>query len=64
MIDPEIKHSIDNIKMHIKEINNILEELHKKGVDVQLTFDNNMNGKTNAYPSLELWRATEKVDYL
>lgn len=64
MIDPEIKQSIDDIKMHIKEINNILEELHKKGVDVQLTFDNNMNGKTNTRPSLELWRATEKVDYL
>ncbi len=64
MIDPEIKHNIDLIKTNIKEINKLIEDLHKKGVEIQLTYDNNMNGKINTCPSLELWRALERVDYL
>lgn len=64
MIDPEIKTNVDNIKMYIKEINILIAELYDKGVDVQLIFDNNKNGKGSEYPTLELWRAIAKVDYL
>lgn len=64
MIDRDIKQSVDEIKTHIKEINKLIEQLHKKGVDIQLAFDNNMNGKGTEVPSLELWRAIERVDYL
>jgi len=64
MMDPEIKSNIDKLKIHVAEINTLMQELTKKGVEIQLFFDNNVNGKSNNYPSLQLWRATEKVDYL
>ena len=64
MMDPEIKSNIDKLKIHVAEINTLMQELTKKGVEIQLFFDNNVNGKSNNYPSLQVWRATEKVDYL
>jgi hypothetical protein len=64
MIDPDIKRNVGSIQTHIDEINKIITELYKKGVDIQLTFDNNTNGKTSDIPSLELWRAVHRVDYL
>lgn len=64
MMDPEIKNNIDKLKIHVAEINTLMQELTKKGVEIQLFFDNNVNGKSNNYPSLQVWRATEKVDYL
>lgn len=64
MIDPEIKNKIETLKTHVSEINKIIEELYKKGVDIQLTFDTNINGKNNTSPSLALWRATAKIDYI
>lgn len=64
MKDPNIKHQIEQLKLHVAEINKIITDLHTKGVEIQLTYDNNMNGKGNTVPSLEIWRAVEKVDYL
>jgi len=64
MMDPNIKSQIEEVKSHINEINNIISVLYTKGVDIQLRFDNNPNGKQGSIPSLELWRAIEKVDYL
>jgi hypothetical protein len=64
MMDPNIKTNIEHLKSHIEEINKLITELTHKGVEIQLTYDNNMNGKGNTTPSLQLWRAIEKVDYL
>lgn len=64
MKDPDIKHQIEQLKLHVAEINKIITDLHTKGVEIGLTYDSNMNGKSNMIPSLELWRAVEKVDYL
>ena len=64
MIDPAIKSNIEILKNHINQINLIISELSTKGVDIQLRYDNNMNGKQGSIPTLELWRASEKVDYL
>ena len=64
MKDPDIKHQIEQLKLHVAEINKIITDLHTKGVEIGLTYDSNMNGKHNTIPLLELWRAVEKVDYL
>jgi hypothetical protein len=64
MKDPDIKHQIEQLKLHVSEINKIITDLHTKGVEIQLTYDNNINGKASTTPSLEIWRAVEKVDYL
>jgi hypothetical protein len=61
MKDEIILDQLQDIKSAIGEINFILDDLHSKGVDVKIRF--NENEKLSA-GQLELWMAVERYDYL
>jgi hypothetical protein len=64
MIDAEIQESINIIKENIDIINNLMAEMHSKGVEIRIAYKDSSNGSSTGLPRLDLWRATEHVDYL
>lgn len=64
MKDSMIEKEIDAIKEHISVINQKMASLHNTGVEVRISFKDNTSGAPNGIPCIELWRATEHVDYL
>lgn len=64
MMDPEIENDINTIKDYVHGINFLLKELHERGVEVRITYRDSSNGAPEGIPCLDLWRATEHVDYL
>ena len=61
MIDEEIKGDIEKIKDYVDGINFLIRSLHEKGVEIRIAYK---DGNTTVPPSIELWRATEHIDYL
>lgn len=64
MIDSEIFEDIRRIEDYVEGINFLMDSLHKKGVEVRISYKDSTSGAPNGIPCLELWRATEHVDYL
>lgn len=65
MIDPAIKQDIETIKSCIDQINELMATLHERGVEVRIAYKDSSNGGgSGCVPHIELWRATEHVNYL
>lgn len=61
MIDNNISSKIDTIKRNVEEINLLMAELHKLAVEVRIQYK---DASGLSPPQIDLWRATEHVDYL
>jgi len=64
MIDTEILKKINIIKENVKIINDLMSDLHEKGVEIRIAYKDSSNGSPTGLPCLTLWRATEHVNYL
>lgn len=61
MIDESIKVQINSIDEYVKRINEIMQALHDKNVEIKILYKDALLNKP---PVLELWKATEHIDYL
>lgn len=61
MIDSKISSRIDIIKKNVEEINTLMAELHSLAVEVRIQYK---DASGVSPPQIDLWRATEHVDYL
>ena len=64
MIDSDIQLKIDLIKDHVSKINELMAMLEEKNVEIRIQFKDSTNSGSNTKPHLELWRATEHINYL
>jgi hypothetical protein len=64
MIDTEIQEKINIIKENVNIINGLMADLHSKGVEIRIAYKDSGSGSPTGLPCLDLWRATEHVDYL
>lgn len=60
----KLKSSVDKIAKHVAEINNLMAELAKQGVEVRISYHDKTTNPNLDYPKIELWRATQHVDLL
>ncbi len=61
MINKNIAKKISIIKKNVDEINEIMAELYTDQVEIRISYkDSSMDQP----PQIDLWRATEHVDYL
>jgi hypothetical protein len=64
-MDPDIKKDIDEIHSYVNSINQLMESLHARGVEVRIAYKDSANGGgKDCVPHIELWRAIEHRDYL
>jgi hypothetical protein len=61
MIDLTIVEKIRNISKNVDEINQLMSQLHTQDVEIRIAYKDAAKGEP---PKIELWRATEHVDYL
>lgn len=61
MIDPQIKEQIDLLRNYVDSINVLMDTLHQQNVEVRILYKD-PSGQTA--PRIELWRATEHINYL
>lgn len=65
MIDNEVKEKIDEIHSCVNSINQLMAELYLKNVEIRIAYKDSANGGgKDCTPHIELWRATEHIDYL
>ncbi len=60
-MDEEIKNDIEKIKDYVDGINFLMKSLHEKSVEIRIAYK---DGSSTVAPTIELWRATEHIDYL
>jgi hypothetical protein len=61
MIDRDIADSIDEIVTRVNTINSIMASLYEKDVEIRISYKEADRGQP---PKLDLWRATEHINYL
>ena len=61
MIDANIAEKVQTILKNVDEINQLMSELYEHSVEVRIAYKDASKGEP---PRIELWRATEHVDYL
>ena len=61
MIDNTIADKIQIISKNVDEINQLIAELYAQNVEVRIAYKDSTKGDP---PRIDLWRATEHVDYL
>ncbi len=64
MIDTEIQQDIEKIKDYVSGINILMDSLYDRGVEIRIAYKDSTSGSPTGRPCLELWRATEHIDYL
>ena len=60
----KLKSSIDKIAKHVAEINTLMVELHKQGVEIRISYQDKTTHQSIEHPRLELWKATQHIDLL
>jgi len=61
MIDDTIADKVQTISKNVDEINQLIAELYTQDVEVRIAYKDSSKGEP---PRIDLWRATEHVDYL
>ena len=61
MIDDTIADKVQTINKNVDEINQLIAELYTQDVEVRIAYKDSSKGEP---PRIDLWRATEHVDYL
>jgi hypothetical protein len=61
MIDDTIADKVQTIGKNVDEINQLIAELYTQDVEVRIAYKDSSKGEP---PRIDLWRATEHVDYL
>jgi hypothetical protein len=61
MIDSNIVDKVQTISKNVEEINQLMSELYDQSVEIRIAYKDSSKGEP---PRIELWRATEHVDYL
>ena len=61
MMDPEVTNLIIEIKEHIDKVNALLEAGWNSGLEVRINY---VDKTSSAPPRLDLWKATQSIDYL
>ena len=61
MIDSNIAEKVQTILKNVDEINQLMSELYEHSVEIRIAYKDANKGEP---PRIELWRATEHVDYL
>jgi hypothetical protein len=61
MIDNSIADKVQIISKNVDEINQLIAELYTQDVEVRIAYKDSSKGEP---PRIDLWRATEHVDYL
>ena len=61
MIDPEIENKVTAIRASVDLINCLIADLYEHNVEIRISYQDASNGNP---PSINLWRATEHIDYL
>lgn len=62
MIDPDITFQVNMLKQHVAEINEIMEYLHSKKVEVRIQYKFEENPEKK--PMIAIWRCVGHDDYL
>lgn len=62
MIDPDIAFQVSLLKQKVSEINEIMEYLHSKKVEVRITYKFEENPEKK--PIISIWRCVGHDDYL
>ena len=61
MIDDTIADKVQTISKNVDEINQLIAELYTQDVEIRIAYKDSSKGEP---PRIDLWRATEHVDYL
>lgn len=61
MMDPDLQEVVRGIKEHIDEINQLIEVGWGAGVEIRINY---VDKTATTAPKLNLWRATQSIDYL
>ena len=61
MIDSNIAENVQTILKNVDEINQLMSKLYEQNVEIRIAYKDASKGEP---PRIELWRATEHVDYL
>jgi hypothetical protein len=61
MFDNSIAEKVQTILKNVDEINQLMSELYEQSVEIRIAYKDANKGEP---PKIDLWRATEYVDYL
>jgi hypothetical protein len=62
MRDPAVTNMVEQIKEHVDLINGLMKQLWEDRVEVRINYTG--TDRANTPPRLDLWKATQSVDYL